>query len=262
MRADYLKSLIILVGFIAITCSADELKLANDSRINALLITSGCCHDYELQTKSLIDYSEQQADILWTVVKEGGTDRTARITFYDDPAWARPYDVVVYNNCFPNVGNAEYLRRITKVHQAGKPAVIIHCAVHSHSVAVIDDWRELVGVTSYIHDRETNYYVNNIAPAHPVMQGFPVDGWTTPSDELYLVIKKWPNTEVLATTTYEETGMVTPVVWTNTYGKARVFGTSYGHSNETFEDETFLNLITLGILWAADVRPLQKKGND
>ena len=39
--------------------------------------------------------------------------------------------------------------------------------------------------------------------------------------------------------------------WTSEYGKARVFGTTYGHSNETFEDQVFLKALVNGTLWAA-----------
>ena len=82
------------------------------------------------------------------------------------------------------------------------------------------------------------------------MKGF-VDGHVMPIDELYIIEKVWPNTEVLATSTSEKTGESHPVFWTNRYGKARVFGTTYGHSNETFEDEAFLEAFTRGTLWAA-----------
>jgi len=42
------------------------------------------------------------------------------------------------------------------------------------------------------------------------------------------------------------------VIWTHQYGKARVFGTTYGHSDETFKDPVFLNYVSRGLLWAAD----------
>ena len=70
-------------------------------------------------------------------------------------------------------------------------------------------------------------------------------------DELYVIEKVWPGTTVLATSKSEKTGESHPVFWTNQYGKARVFGTTYGHSNETFEDIVFLEALTSGTLWAA-----------
>lgn len=82
------------------------------------------------------------------------------------------------------------------------------------------------------------------------MKDFPAD-YKTPMDELYIVEKVWPNTKVLATTKSEKTGEVQPVFWTNQYGKGRVFGTTYGHSNDTFADPVFLKTLVRGIVWAS-----------
>jgi type 1 glutamine amidotransferase len=41
-------------------------------------------------------------------------------------------------------------------------------------------------------------------------------------------------------------------LWLNTYGKARVFGTTLGHANETMQDKVYLDLITRGLLWVCD----------
>ena len=45
------------------------------------------------------------------------------------------------------------------------------------------------------------------------------DGHLTAMDELYVIEKVWPNTEVLATSTSEKTGEAHPVFWTNRYGE-------------------------------------------
>ena len=37
----------------------------------------------------------------------------------------------------------------------------------------------------------------------------------------------------------------------NTFGSARVFGTTYGHSDETFKDPVFIDLLARGLTWAA-----------
>jgi len=41
------------------------------------------------------------------------------------------------------------------------------------------------------------------------------------------------------------------VIWINQYGKARVFGTTYGHSDDTWRDPNYLNYLARGTLWAA-----------
>ena len=63
--------------------------------------------------------------------------------------------------------------------------------------------------------------------------------------------KVWSDTEVLATSISEKTGDLHPVIWTHQYGKARVFGTTFGHANETFEDKVFLDVVINGVKWAA-----------
>ena len=108
----------------------------------------------------------------------------------------------------------------------------------------------MLGVTSRRHEHKSEYPVKNEKPDHPIMKRFPSD-WTTPKDELYIIEKVWPNTEVLASSISEKTGKLHPVMWTNTYGKARVFGTTYGHANETFDDPVFMDAVMNGLLWAA-----------
>lgn len=38
----------------------------------------------------------------------------------------------------------------------------------------------------------------------------------------------------------------------NTYGKARVFGTTLGHSNQTMQREVYLDVVARGLLWACN----------
>ena len=92
--------------------------------------------------------------------------------------------------------------------------------------------------------------MKKVEPKHPILKGMP-DEWVTPMDELYVIEKLWPNARALATSVSEKDGKTYPIAWTNQYGKARVFGTSYGHSDDTFRDPEFLNLVSRGLLWAA-----------
>jgi type 1 glutamine amidotransferase len=218
--------------------------------LRALLVTGGCCHDYDLQAKALIDGAKKSAEIAWTVVNEGGKGTQAQIPLYDNPDWAKPYDVVVHNECFANTADPGYIRKITAAHKAGKPAVVIHCAMHSYRAATIDDWREFLGVTSRKHDHQSNYPVKVVAPGHAALRGFPVS-WTTPKDELYIIEKLWPNAKALATSVSEKDGKEHPVIWVNDYHGTRVFGTTYGHGNVTWHDPVFIGLVVQGLLWAA-----------
>ncbi|HTD67815.1 MAG TPA: ThuA domain-containing protein [Candidatus Limnocylindria bacterium] len=231
-----------LTGFSADSPSPKPLR--------ALLITGGCCHNYTLQSQQLTNAAAKLAKVEWKIVQEGGSGTKAMISLYDEADWAKGYDVVVHNECFADTTDTNYIRKITTAHKAGVPAVVIHCAMHTYRAVGIDDWREFLGVTSRRHDHQSRYAVTKVAPEHPIVKGIP-DDWKTPMDELYVIDKLWPNAKALATSVSERDGKTYPVIWINQYGKARVFGTTYGHSDDTFRDPVFLDYVTRGMLWAA-----------
>ena len=99
--------------------------------VRALLITGGCCHDYEFQAKTLTEGIKKYGNVTWTVLNEGGKTKNAKFALYENPNWAKAYDVVVHNECFADLKDIEYVRKITAAHQAGTPAVVIHCAMHT-----------------------------------------------------------------------------------------------------------------------------------
>lgn len=203
-----------------------------------------------MQTEALKNGLSKLASAEWTVINEGGNGTEATISLYNNSDWAKNYDVIVHNECFADTKSPEYIRKITSAHYAGKPAVVIHCAMHTYRSAEINDWREFLGVTSKRHDHQSNYPVKKLKSNHPIVADMP-EVWTSPKDELYIIEKTWPNTTVLATSVSEKDGKVHPVIWTNQYGKARVFGTSFGHSDATFADSVFINMVSKGILWSA-----------
>ena len=238
-------------GFLLVgLASAEDKKLYTGEPIKALIITGGCCHNYVFQATTLLATTKKKADIEWAVINEGGNGTSAMIDLYKDPDWAKNYDVVIHNECFANTTDAAYIRKITAAHKAGVPAVVIHCAMHTYRAAEIDDWRQLLGVTSKHHEHQSNYPVKIEASDHPIMKGFPTD-WVTPKDELYIIEKLWPGAKALATSVSEKSGKSQPVVWVNDFEGVRVFGTTYGHSDDTFRDPIFQDLLARGIVWAA-----------
>lgn len=244
------RSLLLVLTASAMAVSSSVMA-DEKSELKVLLITGGCCHDYDFQSKQLQKAAaDRGVKVKWTVVNEGGRSTKAKIDLYQNADWAKGYDVVIHNECFAGTTDEDYIRSITKAHHDGANAVVIHCAMHTYRSTKIDDWRQMLGVTSRRHDHKSNYLVKNIKPDHPVMKDFPRE-WTTPKDELYVIEKVWPNTEILATSVSERDGKLHPTFWTNKYGKARVFGTTYGHSNETFQDKVFLDAVINGMMWAA-----------
>ena len=218
--------------------------------LRILLVTGGCCHNYAFQTEAIKASLPASLPAVWTVVNEGGTGTTAMIPLYDKADWAKGFDLVIHNECFADTKDLEYIRRITMAHYKGVNAVVIHCAMHSYRAAEVDDWREFLGVTSRRHDHQSQYPMKAVAEKHKVLNGVPAE-WTGPKDELYIIEKVWPNSTVLVVSASEKDGTTHPVAWTNRYGKARVFGTTFGHSDEMFKDPVFIKLIGNGIRWAA-----------
>ena len=246
-----------LTFVLASSAIADETKKSENAKslhrgkpIKALLITGGCCHNYLFQAAALTKGVEAYADIEWTIERDPRTGTRGKIELYNDPDWAKEYDVVVHNECFAATKDPAYIRKITEAHKAGVSAVVIHCAMHTYRDAEIDDWREFLGVTSKRHEHQSRYPVKIVDGDHFITKGF-TRNWVTPKDELYIIEKLWPNARAIATSVSEKTKKEHPVAWVNQYGKARVFGTTYGHSDDTFRDDHFINLLARGIVWAA-----------
>jgi uncharacterized protein len=222
---------------------------AGQPRINALLVSGGCCHDYPLQGRLLVDAINRSLPVDWTIAVQGGRGTRGSMPVYARPDWPRGFDIVIHNECLADVEDPDYIRRITAGHRNGPPAVVIHCAMHSYRAAAVDDWREFLGVTSRHHTKPFPIPVKVAAKDHPAMKGFRED-WVTPVDELYVIDKVWPNTVALATAVSPEDKKEYPLAWAGEYAGARVFGTTLGHGNETWGDPAFQDLLTRGMKWA------------
>lgn len=235
----------LLLLSLALTASAADVK-----PLRALMVTGGCCHDYANQKKILSEGLSARANVIWTVVHEGD-DRTHESSIYTKPDWAKGYDVVLHNECYGFVTNVAMIERIAAAHHAGVPAVMLHCSTHSYRNANTDAWRELLGQRSMSHEGARDLTITNQAPGHPIMMGFPKT-WVAKKDELYKNEKLFPNFIPLADSWGVETKKTHAVIWVNTYGKARVFGTTLGHGNSVMSDPVFLDLVARGLLWTCD----------
>ncbi|MEW4488350.1 ThuA domain-containing protein [Thalassoglobus sp. JC818] len=232
--------LLLAVTFPGVLAAAEPLK--------GLLITGGCCHDYENQKRIITEGISQRANIVWDVVHEGGTTRDHKVSVYSDPDWAKKYDLIVHNECFGGVTDPEFVSSIANAHFDGVPAIFIHCALHSYrNSGAADAWRELIGVTSKSHEGKRALNVVRVDD-HPVMTGFPEE-WKTPNGELYKIEQVWTNCTPLALAFGEDTQKDHPVIWVNKFGKANVFGTSLGHHNETMNNDIWLDLVARGALF-------------
>jgi putative membrane-bound dehydrogenase-like protein len=232
-------------GLLQPTFAAD----AAPAPLRILLITGGCCHDYTAQKAILADGLRERGHFDIDVVQQGGAATDSKIEIYSRDDWADGYDLVIHDECFSDVTDKAYVDRILKPHRAGKPAVVLHCAMHCYRDGR-DDWFKFCGVTSRRHGAHYAHEVLNRDAAHPIMKGFPA-GWANPAGELYWIEKVWDTAHPLASAKNREQGNEEVCVWTNQFEQARVFGTTLGHHNETVGDPVYLDLLTRGVLWAA-----------
>lgn len=216
--------------------------------LKALLITGGCCHDYKEQKKIITEGVSSKAQVEWVIAHQGGTATNSKIPLHESPDWAKGYDIIVHNECFADIPDPAWTQRVLKPHQDGIPGVVIHCAMHCYRDKT-DEWFKFCGVTSRRHGKHFPFDVTPKAADHPIMKGFP-EKWTTPKGELYHIEKVWDTAQPLATGYSPETKSDHVCLWTNEYGKTRVFGTTVGHYNEEMKDPVFQTYLTRGILWA------------
>ena len=146
-------------------------EAAEKKPIKALLVTGGCCHDYERQKQILTKGISARANVEWTVVLQGGKTTNTKIPLYEDEGWADGFDVIVHNECFAAVRDPKWLERILKPHRDGTPAILIHCAMHCYRTGG-NEWFEFVGIQSPGHGPHYGYSVDNVQPDHPIMAGF------------------------------------------------------------------------------------------
>ena len=230
--------------------TAAEKPGQNERPIQALLVTGGCCHDYDRQKLIIPRGVSARADVRWTVVHQGGSSTDAKIPLYEDPNWAEGFDIVVHNECFAKVQDVDWVERVLKPHREGLPGVVIHCAMHCYRTGT-DQWFEFCGVQSPGHGPHYAYTVENEAADDPIMRGFG-KSWTVPKGELYHIKKLFPHCKPLASAKRRSDGEPQVCIWTNQYHKARVFGATIGHYNETMAEPIYLDMLTRGMLWATD----------
>jgi type 1 glutamine amidotransferase len=211
-------------------------------------VSGGCCHDWLTQGRAIMETVNKVLPVDWTVVYQGDRGTRSRFPVYNDPNWAKGFDIVVHNECSADITDEEFIRTITAGHKTGIPAIVIHCSMHSYRAATVDDWRELLGVTSRRHTAAHNIPVKWAAD-HDLAQGL-APNWVTPVDELYVIERFWPNSRAVATAVSPEDQKEYPLIWTGDYHGARVFGTTLGHGNATWADPVFQEMIGRGFKWA------------
>lgn len=252
-RPLQLLTLLAAVCVVAIPASAKP-KPSPQPDIKALLITGGCCHDYDLQRElipAMVDVNTK-LKVDWTILHQRTKKGDVLLEFYKNPDWAKGYDIVVHNECFANIGDVDYIDGILQPHLDGVPAVLVHCSMHCYRTGPTKEkWWEFCGVHSPGHGPKHPFEVQITNPDHEIMQG--LRNWTTPEGELYFINKTYPGMTPLAESKSNKTGKMETNIWVNAYGpnQTRVFATTIGHHNETMLQPEYMEMLTRGFLWAA-----------
>ena len=215
--------------------------------IKALLVTGGCCHDYDAQTALLIAGIGKYANVEFDVVQEGeGTEHVHSI--FKQENWTHGYDVVIHNECSADVGD-DVGNAVAREHaESGTGAVMIHCAFHTFRKMEGDAWRAALGATSKRHTHQKPITVTFDEPTHPILAG--TKEFTTGDEELYIIDKIFDHSLPIATGHQGEN--VYPLMFANQYGNAKVFSVTVGHNTATFEIEEWMHIVAKGLLWSCD----------
>lgn len=222
--------------------------------LKAMLVTGGCCHDYDTQRVLVTEgLTQRLGPIEWTI-HQYDDKRETRATVYENPEWAKGYDFVVHNECFGEMRDPVLIRNIIQGHRdSGAAAILVHCSMHSyrHSEAA-EDWRQFMGVTSTYHEKAKRSL--KVIPTEAGRESRLVaslgEAWDTPNGELYIIKQLWPGTTVLAEAFSTEENAVQPVIWRRQGEGFRVFATTLGHHNETIRSEPWQEVVAAGTRWA------------
>jgi uncharacterized protein len=247
--------LLIFLGFVVPLNAQETSKQEQTKPIRGLLITGGCCHDYDAQKNILMNGIGDRIAIKWDYVYEQFDGKEHQIAIYNDPNWAMGYDIVVHNECYGGVTDDAFVNRIVEGHiKAGAAAIFLHCSMHSYRAAKSDEYRKLIGVSSFNHGSQKPITLKKLTQ-HPVIDPLP-EGWVTPNGELYNTnpkthpnAKVWDSATALAEGSIPSTAEPQVCIWLNEYQGIRAFGTTLGHHNETMSHPIYLDLVTRGLLW-------------
>jgi type 1 glutamine amidotransferase len=256
--------LLLVLAFAGALAPARASQAQDDKPIRALLVLGGCCHDYAKQKDVLTKGISERANVQWKIAYDPDTGTRHKNPVYDAADWAKGFDVIVHDECSSDVKDLEVIGGILKPHQAGLPAVVLHCGMHCYRSEgwpnKTTPWFEFTGLASTGHGAQLPIEITFIDKENPITRG--LENWTTVNEELYNNSsgKLLESAHALARgrqTTKSRDGKESVaesvVVWTNLYReKTRVFGSTLGHNTATVADPRYLTLVARGLLWAVD----------
>ena len=223
------------------TTGAEPSSSSSKPPLKVLFLTGGGYHDYQKLAPHLTTQLHERIAADFTV--EFG------LKVLSDPKFADPYDAVIYDVCDDEAPDA-FLEHALQSVRGGKPAVMIHCAVHAFRRSPkISEWETCCGMRSKVHDPFGPFTVRRLDPESPITKQFPEE-WKTAGDELYQTISIDPKSHALLKAKSPRDGRDHVVCWTYQFGQGRVFATTLGHDMTTAGTPEYLRLVANGLLWS------------
>jgi type 1 glutamine amidotransferase len=192
-------------------------RAEDDKPIRALFICGGCCHDYAKQKDIITQGISGRANVVWTIAFDPDRGSTHLNPIYENPDWARDFDVVVHDECTAafsqynekkakdpkdadavakeNADAKEKAKKeqdvveniILKAHKAGLPAVILHCGMHCYRSEgwpkTVTPWFEFTGLQTTGHGAQLPIELTYTDKENAITKG--LGDWTTIKEELY-----------------------------------------------------------------------------
>ena len=125
-----------------------------------------------------------------TIAYDSNTAEDARNPAYARRRLADPYDIIIHDECTASLRDMDFINKVLQPHKDGKPAVVLHCGMHSFRTEGWDStaadptpWFELTGLRTTGHGAQLPIEIFYTDPENPITKG--LENWTTGNEELY-----------------------------------------------------------------------------
>lgn len=190
---------------------------------------------------------KEVSEILAAALEENGVDVTVSDTLdaFKDEAVMKGLDLIVPVWTMGQI-EADQLKPLLEAVRGGCGIAGVHGGM-GDAFRVQTEYQFMCGGQWVAHPGGiVTYGVHIVDPWNPLTAG--IEDFEITSEQYYMHVD--PGNIVLATTNFGHTVM--PVIWLKSYGKGRVYYCSLGHVAADVRMPQVLELVTRGMLWAAE----------
>lgn len=96
-------TLVLKFALLLAVVASGVARAADEKPIRGLLVIGGCCHDYAKQKELLTKGISERANVVWTISYDPDSGTKHKNPIYDNPDWAKDFDVIVHDECSSDV---------------------------------------------------------------------------------------------------------------------------------------------------------------